>query len=540
MTESNSTLPKSESSSERDTIVVLDFGAQYSHLIARRIRELNVYCILVPYDAAPETLAIPGLRGIILSGGPSSVLEPDAPRPDPAIFQMGLPVLGICYGLQLLGHLLGGRVSSSQKREFGRAVLSHSNSAVVANATLAKSASPGLFEGLAPELTVWMSHGDRVEELPPGFKVLGQTENSPIAAIGDPEKHLYGVQFHPEVNHTPQGREILRNFVVNICGCSPTWTPQSFIDEATEKIRRQVGEERVLTALSGGVDSSVLALLIRRAVGDRLTCVFVDNGLLRKNEAEEVVRVFKESFGITFKHVDAVDRFLDKLEGVTDPEEKRRIIGHEFIEVFTDAARELGEFQFLAQGTIYPDVIESISAKGGPSATIKSHHNVGGLPEEMHLELVEPLRDLFKDEVRAVGRELGLQEEIIRRHPFPGPGLAVRVVGEISREKLHVLREADAIALEEIRAAGLYDEIAQGFTVLLPVQTVGVMGDARTYENVIALRAVTTEDFMTADWYRFPPDVLARISNRIINEVAGVNRVVYDISSKPPSTIEWE
>jgi len=515
------------SQSSHDLVVVLDFGAQYSQLIARRVRECHVLSRIVPFNIAPAELADLSPRGIILSGGPSSVHEPGAPHPDPGIFELGIPMLGICYGIQLMAEMLGGSVRPAKEREYGHATLRHT------------AADDVLFAGMDPELDVWMSHGDRVEELPPGFRVVGSTDNCPAAAAADTDRRLYGVQFHPEVRHTPQGTEMLRNFVTGICGCRADWTMGSFVDETVAAVREQVGDDHVLCGLSGGVDSSVTAALVHEAVGDQLHCMFVDNGLLRKGEPEMVRQVFSETFHFNLTCVDARDRFLSRLEGITDPEEKRRRIGEEFIRVFEDEAGRLGKFRFLAQGTLYPDRIESISASGGPSATIKTHHNVG-LPDRMDFELVEPLKELFKDEVREVGTELGLPEELVWRHPFPGPGLGVRVIGEVTADRCDILREADAIAIDEIRQAGLYRDIWQAFTVLLPVKSVGVMGDSRTYENVAVIRAVTSADAMTADWYRFPPEVLQRISNRIINEVPGINRVTYDISSKPPATIEWE
>ena len=509
-------------------ILILDFGSQYTQLIARRIRESRVYCEIHPCTVPLERVRAFDPRGIILSGGPANVYDPEAPRVPRELFDLDVPVLGICYGMQLMTHLLGGRVAAGLKREYG-----------LAHVTVEEARGP--FAGFRPgeTLPVWMSHGDRIEEMPPGFRVLARSENSPVAAMGHQDRPWYGVQFHPEVAHTPRGTEMLEAFVFDVCGCEPTWTMSSFIESAVEDIRRTVNGERVICALSGGVDSSVVALLVHRAVGEQLTCIFVDNGLLRKGEADRVVRTFRDHFHLNLLHVDAADRFLEKLRGVTDPEQKRKIIGNEFIYVFEHEARKLGDVRFLAQGTLYPDVIESVSFKG-PSATIKSHHNVGGLPERMKLELVEPLRELFKDEVREVGRELGLPEEIIERHPFPGPGLAIRVLGEVTRERLDVLREADAIVREEIQREGLYRSVWQAFCVLLPVRTVGVMGDERTYEHVVAVRCVNSVDGMTADWSRLPYELLGRISNRIINEVRGVNRVVYDISSKPPATIEWE
>lgn len=514
---------------DHDRLLILDFGSQYTQLIARRVREERVYSEIHPptRDAAWVREWKPD--GIILSGGPSSVYDEGVPRLDPEILELGIPILGICYGMQLIAHLGGVRVERG-RREYGRAALR------VIEAT-------GLFDGVDPgeETQVWCSHGDHVDTPPPGFRVLASTATLPVAAFGNDEARIYGVQFHPEVAHSVKGEEVLSNFLFAICGCAPTWTAGAFIDESVARIREQVGDEAtVICGLSGGVDSAVAATLVHRAVGDRLTCIFVDNGLLRKGEREGVERTFRKHMGIRLVVVDAADRFLTALEGVTDPEEKRKAIGHAFIEVFNRTAVDEGTgARFLVQGTLYPDVIESVSA-GGPSVTIKTHHNVGGLPDDMPFELIEPLRELFKDEVRRVGRELGLPEEFVGRHPFPGPGLGIRVLGEVRRDRLATLREADAIYLDEIRRAGLYDEIWQAFAVLLPVRSVGVMGDARTYDHVIALRAVTSRDGMTADWYPMPHDLLGRISTRIINEVDGVNRVTYDVSSKPPATIEWE
>jgi GMP synthase (glutamine-hydrolysing) len=512
-----------------DRIGILDFGGQYTQLIARRIRELGVYSEILPCTQPLDEVLAGGYAGLVLSGGPSSVYDDDAPLPDRRLFEAGVPLLGICYGMQAMGYLLGGHVVPAERREYGAAFL-----------TLQQA--DGLLEGVKPErdnqIAVWMSHGDTVMRPPRGFVTLGATDNCPVAAMADPERRFFAVQFHPEVAHTPQGRTVLDNFV-RLCGARREWSMPSFVDAAVESIRRQVGSQRVLCALSGGVDSSVVAMLVHRAVGDQLTCLFVDNGLLREGEAESVVRTFGDAFKIHLVRVDAAGRFLDRLRGVTDPEVKRKRIGAEFIAVFEEEARALGEFPWLAQGTLYPDVIESVSFKG-PSATIKTHHNVGGLPERMQFRLVEPLRELFKDEVRQVGTLLGLPPEIIWRQPFPGPGLAIRVLGEVTEERLLVLRAADAIVQDEVRKAGLERDLWQAFAVLLPVKTVGVMGDFRTYSDVIALRAVMSQDAMTADWARLPYDLLGRISTRIINEVKGVNRVVFDISSKPPSTIEWE
>ena len=515
----------------RSRILVIDYGSQFTQLIARRIREAGVYC-----EIHPPTRSLARVRewspgGVVLSGGPSSVYGDGGPGFDPGLLTLGVPILGICYGMQLLAQHGGGRVVAG-RREYGRAGLRIAG----------EEAHGGLFHGFGPgeEVAVWCSHGDHVDEPPPGFVTVAATEDLPVAAFRSRTEPLYGVQFHPEVAHTPRGQEIVENFLFRICGCAADWTSGAFVAESVERIRRTVEDEQVLCGLSGGVDSSVAAALVHRAVGDQLTCVFVDTGLMRMNERVDVERTFREHMGIRLEVVEAESEFLPLLKGVTDPERKRRIIGETFIRVFERTTRELGTHaRFLVQGTLYPDVIESLAVRG-PSATIKTHHNVGGLPDDMSFELIEPLRELLKDEVRGVGRTLGLDNAFIRRHPFPGPGLAIRVIGPVSRERLRILRLTDAIYLEEIEAAGLYDDIWQAFAVLLPVRSVGVMGDSRTYEHVVALRAVTSRDGMTADWYPFPPEFLARVSTRIINEVKGVNRVTYDVSSKPPATIEWE
>jgi len=515
---------------EHNAIAILDFGSQYTQLIARRVREARVYCELFPWDAPPQDVLALNPRGFILSGGPASVYAPGAPHLPAYVLEQGVPVLGICYGLHLLARHLGGRIAPVARREYGAAEIE-----------LAGPDDP-LFAGLgSSHLRVWMSHGDSVVAAPPGATVLARSANSPVTAMGDLSRGLYGVQFHPEVVHTERGAEILRNFVVEVCGCTPDWTPEAFIEQAVSAIRTQVGEERVVCGLSGGVDSSVTATLAHRAVGDQLTCIFVNTGMLRRGEPTQVVRTFREQLGMRLAPVDAAEEFLSALSGVTDPEQKRRIIGERFIRVFEQEAARLGDVRFLAQGTLYPDVIESRGPERQTAARIKTHHNVGGLPEDMQFELVEPLRYLFKDETRAVGEALGLPDEIVWRQPFPGPGLAVRILGEVTWERLETLRAADAVLLAELNAEGLLrDATQQSFAVLLPVRSVGVMGDERTYQHVIAIRAVTTDDFMTADWARLPYDLLARVSNRIVNEVAGVNRVVYDVTSKPPATIEWE
>jgi GMP synthase (glutamine-hydrolysing) len=519
---------------ESQSIVVLDFGAQYSQLIARRIRELNVFSVVLPCTASLEEVRGYGPVGIVLSGGPSSVYDADAPPADPRVLQLGLPVLGICYGLQYMVHALGGRVSPAAKREYGHTQVEITESSQ-------------LFEGLPKTLSVWMSHGDEAETLPAGFRLTASSPNA-IAAIENPKQKMWAVQFHPEVHHTPQGKNVLRNFVLNICAARQNWTAQRFIDETVAGVRKTVGAGRAICALSGGVDSAVAATLVDRALRDengssRLTCVFVNNGVLRKNEFEKVQQNLRDKLGLHVVALDATDRFLNKLAGVTDPEKKRKIIGNEFIAVFDEEAQRIekqeGEVQWLVQGTLYPDVIESRSVRG-PSQVIKSHHNVGGLPEKMKLKLIEPLKELFKDEVRKIGRDLGMPEEVLQRQPFPGPGLAVRVVGEVTPERLAILRECDDIVVNEIKNAGLYTKIWQSFAVLLPVMSVGVMGDQRTYAYTCAIRAVHSEDGMTADWTFLPHEVLKTISSRIVNEVKGVNRVVYDVTSKPPGTIEWE
>ncbi|HMG35559.1 MAG TPA: glutamine-hydrolyzing GMP synthase [Blastocatellia bacterium] len=510
--------------SDHELVLILDFGGQYTQLIARRVRELGVYCEIVPYNTPATAIRQRNPKALIFSGGPSSVYEEGAPHPEREVLSTGVPVLGICYGIQLMAQFLGGEVKPSSRREYGFAEI-HSK--------------PGsrLLAGLPSTLRVWMSHGDYLSKPPAGFEITAETDAA-IGAVEDHQRALYGVQFHPEVAHTPAGKQILKNFLVNVCHLRCDWTMASFIDTTVEDIRRRVGEGRAVCGLSGGVDSSVAAALVDKAIGDRQTCIFVDTGLLRKNEFEEVLEAYRDMH-LNVVGVAAGERFLTALAGVSDPERKRKIIGNEFIEIFQEEARKLGEVGFLVQGTLYPDVIESVSVKG-PSAVIKSHHNVGGLPEKMHLKLIEPLRELFKDEVRRVGRELALPEELIGRQPFPGPGLAVRILGEVTQDRVALLQEADAIVIEEIRQADLYDKIWQSFAVLLPVSTVGVMGDNRTYDNAVAIRAVESLDGMTADWCRLPYDVLQRISSRIVSEVRGINRVVYDISSKPPSTIEWE
>jgi GMP synthase (glutamine-hydrolysing) len=530
---------KTTTPSAHSKILILDFGSQYTQVIARRIRECQVYSEIVRFDTPAAEIEELHPNGLILSGGPASVYDKGAPHPDPKIFSLGIPVLGICYGMQLMAHHLGGEVEFSARREYGPGMLHIMNSSQ-------------LFEGIGEQIDIWSSHGDKVTRLPGGFRSAAYTENSKFAAIENPQRRLFGLQFHPEVAHTPRGKEILQNFVYHICGCAMDWTMGSFIEEACARIRKQVGDQKVVLGLSGGVDSSVTAALLHRAIGDQLTCIFVNNGLLRSREEEIVQRVFGENFHVRLKYVDASHRFLALLRGVTDPETKRKLIGNEFIKAFQQATQELleedrkdgagkhGGYKFLAQGTLYPDVIESVSIEGNPAQVIKSHHNVGGLPEKMHFELVEPVRQLFKDEVRQAGLQLGLPKEIVYRQPFPGPGLAVRILGEVTPERLAILREADTIVQSEMEAADWYYRVWQSFAVLLPVRSVGVMGDQRTYENTIVLRIVESQDGMTADWVRLPYELLARISARISNEVKGVNRVCYDISSKPPSTIEWE
>jgi GMP synthase (glutamine-hydrolysing) len=516
-------------------IFILDFGSQYTQVIARRVRECQVFSQIVRYDTPASELKAKGAKGIILSGGPNSVYAKHAPHPDPAIFKLGIPILGICYGLQLFAYHLGGKVAPGERREFGKGTLT------------IKKPDCRLFRGLPKRLDIWNSHGDKIAKMPPGFRIVATSENSTYAVFEDPKRKLYALQFHPEVVHTPRGREILENFVHLICGCEKDWTMGSFIEQSCAEIREKVGKERVILGLSGGVDSSVAAVLLHRAIGDQLTCIFVNNGLLRAGEAEAVQHLFRDNFHIRLKTVDASAQFLKRLKGVTDPERKRKIIGVEFVKVFEAAAKSLTRsskpgqrHKFLAQGTLYPDVIESVSIAGNPASLIKSHHNVGGLPKRMRFQLIEPLRQLFKDEVRLVGAQLGLAQEIVHRQPFPGPGLAVRILGEVTPERLKVLREADRIVIDEMKSSGWYYRVWQSFAVLLPVRSVGVMGDERTYENTCALRVVESQDGMTADWVKLPYELLGRISSRICNEVRGINRVCFDISSKPPSTIEWE
>jgi GMP synthase (glutamine-hydrolysing) len=509
-----------------ETILILDFGSQYTQLIARRVRELNVFSEIQPFNYDLSLLKDQNIKGIILSGGPSSVYEDNAPRVGSDVLNLGIPLLGICYGLQLLTYLSGGEIAPAEHKEYGLANLNIINGS-------------GLLGDISNTTNVWMSHGDKVTKLPPDFETIAKTVNSPYAAIKHKNMDVFGIQFHPEVVHTVEGKQILSNFLFDICKCKGDWSPQSFIEESIKAIRQKIGDKHVLCAMSGGVDSSVVAVLLHKAVGKQLHCIFIDTGLLRLNEAKDVEEVFRKNFDIDLTCINSSDSFYSKLHGVQEPEKKRKVIGNEFIRVFENESKKIGRFDYLAQGTLYPDVIESISFKG-PSATIKSHHNVGGLPEHFDFELIEPLRELFKDEVRNVGRELNIPEKIIGRHPFPGPGLAVRILGTVSVKRVDILQRADAIYIEELRKHNIYNEIWQAFAVLLPVQTVGVMGDQRTYENVIALRAVTSMDGMTADWYKMSYDILGKISNRIINEVSGVNRVVYDVSSKPPATIEWE
>ncbi len=518
---------ETEAAEHPDTVAILDFGSQFAQLIARRVRELNVYSELLPHDTPMAELERRGVKAVILSGGPSSVYDEDAPRADPALWSGRIPVLGICYGLQLMAHELGGEVVPSNRREYGPA-------------TVSLTEPDGLFAGIEREQPVWMSHGDSIVRPPPGFQPTAQTDSTPFAGLADPGRNLYGIQFHPEVIHTPSGRDVLRNFVVGIAGVRPNWTASNLIETTVAEIRERVGAGHVICALSGGVDSAVAATLVHRAIGDQLTCIYVDHGLMRKRESELLRVTFERDLGMRLVMVDARERFLTRLAGVEDPEEKRRIIGDEFIRVFEEEAAHLGQIDFLTQGTLYPDVIESKTSETKTSQKIKTHHNVGGLPSDLRFRLIEPLRYLFKDEVRRVGVELGLPEAMVQRQPFPGPGLAIRIIGEVTAERLDTLREADWIVIDEIKAAGLYRSLWQSFAILTPVRSVGVMGDGRTYANVVAVRAVTSDDGMTADWARLPYEVLAKISSRIVNEVPGVNRVVYDISSKPPATIEWE
>ncbi len=511
----------------KELVLILDFGSQYTQLIARRVRENKVFSRIVPYTISAKDIAAMSPKGLILSGGPASVVEKKAPVPDEGIFKLNIPVLGICYGMQTIAELMGGKTRHTKDREFGKTELFVDD-------------NRDLFSNLPGNFSCWASHGDYVTKMPPGFITAAHTLNAPIAAISNKKRRIYGVQFHPEVTHTEKGNQIISNFLFRICGCSGRWTMAAFVKESMENIKKTVAGDKVVLGLSGGVDSSVAAILVNKAIGKNLKCIFIDNGVLRKDEPEQIKKVFKNAYHLNLDYVDASKSFLAKLSGITDPEQKRKIIGAEFVRIFELEAKKMKGVKFLAQGTLYPDVIESISPTGAPSAKIKSHHNVGGLPEHMKLKLLEPLRDLFKDEVRAIGKELGLPESIIYRQPFPGPGLAIRIIGEVTSDRLKILREVDSRVLDEIIKAGLYQQLWQSFAVLLPIKTVGVMGDERTYENVVALRCVTSQDGMTADWVRMPYDVLEKISNRVINEVKGVNRVVYDITSKPPATIEWE
>jgi GMP synthase (glutamine-hydrolysing) len=511
----------------RQTILILDFGSQYTQLIARRVRENKVFSKIIPYNTSAKEIAAMFPKGLILSGGPSSVTEKKSPYPDKGIFRLGLPVLGICYGMQVIAEMLGGRVKHTKEREYGKTELFIDD-------------NRDIFSHLPGNFTCWASHGDYVTKLPAGFHISAHTMNAPIAALSHARRKIYGVQFHPEVTHTEKGKQILGNFVFRICGCLGRWTPQSFIKETTESIKKTVGRDKVVLGLSGGVDSAVTAILMHRAIGRNSRCIFIDNGLLRKDEPQQIKKVFRDLFHLNLGYLDRGKRFLSRLEGVTDPESKRKIIGEEFVRVFEEEAKKVKGVKYLAQGTLYPDVIESISPSGAPSRRIKSHHNVGGLPQQMNLKLIEPLKELFKDEVRAIAGQFGLSEQIIYRQPFPGPGLAVRIIGEVTPERLNILREVDRRVIEEIRKANLYDQVWQSFAILLPIKSVGIMGDERSYENVVALRCVWSEDGMTADWVRLPYEVMERISSRVINEVKGINRVVYDISSKPPATIEWE
>jgi len=511
----------------RQTIVILDFGSQYAQLIARRVRENKVFSKIIPYNTPAEEIASLSPKGLILSGGPASATEKKSPYPDKKIFKLGIPILGICYGMQVITEILGGRVQHTRRREYGKTELFIDD-------------NRDLFSHLPGNLTCWASHGDYVKKLPPGFSIAAHTQNSPIAAISNKKKKIFAVQFHPEVTHTEHGSKVLGNFLFKICGCLGRWTMHSFIKEASENIKKTIGRDKVVLGLSGGVDSSVAALLIHKAIGRNLRCTFIDNGLLRKDEPEQIKNIFRDNFHLNLGYVDASKKFLNRLKGITDPEEKRKIIGAEFVKVFEEQAAKIKGVKFLGQGTLYPDVIESLSPTGAPSSRIKSHHNVGGLPAQMKLKLIEPLRDLFKDEVRQIAKELGLPDAIIYRQPFPGPGLAIRIIGEVTPLRLNLLREVDRRVIDEIRNANLYEQIWQSFAILLPIKSVGVMGDERTYENVVALRCVASIDGMTADWVRLPYEVMEKIAHRIINEVKGVNRVVYDISSKPPATIEWE